>query len=315
MVGGYGDLTRKHGLTSDRAVSAEVVLADGSVVTASSRTEPDLFWALRGGGSGSYGVVTSWTFETFPYVPRSYMYVWWDWSHMPEAFVAWQAWLETLPRSYGSSFSINATPTPNFKIVLFGDTGATDFEPLAQDLASRLTATATTAGPNGLPSPACSWDHTVSYGVQKSRLTSTPLSVDAMQTVKSAFDARAGIPDLQGTSAFLLFDGLRGSILDHPGDFNAYNHRSALCSAQFGARWTSLGTDPVAQKASTDWQRDYYEAVHDDFDGGCYQGYWDPEVENWAEMYYGSAFERLRSTKSAYDPDQFFRFQRSIPPA
>ncbi|MDG2030001.1 MAG: FAD-dependent oxidoreductase [Phycisphaerales bacterium] len=314
MAGGYGELARKYGMSCDVVTSAEIVLADGSARTTTHSTDEELFWSLRGGGSGSYGVVTNWQFETFDYEPQSYMYVWWDWSHVSEAFAAFQEWIPSLDDSYSATFSISAAPTPGFKIILFGKSSSTDFAQQAANLvALGPSAKPVVTGPNPLPVPPCTWPNDVAYGVQKSRFANSPVSTDAMDIIKEAYDQRAGIPQLKGTTAFILINALRGAIQSKPGDFNAFNHRDALISAQFGARWTDLGEDPVAQVASTNWQRDYYEAIYDAFDGGCYQGYWDPEVQNWPEMYYGSAFPRLRAAKTLYDPNDFFTFQRSIP--
>ena len=84
-----------------------MVKNSGSAFTTSESDEQELFWSLRGAGSGSYGVVTNWAFDTFEYEPTSYMYVWWDWSHVSEAFAAFQEWILSLDDGYSASFSIS----------------------------------------------------------------------------------------------------------------------------------------------------------------------------------------------------------------
>lgn len=98
LGGGIGVLARKYGMTCDHLVSARVVTAGGKLRTVSADSEPDLFWALRGGGGGNFGVVTSFTFRTDPAPPAVTVFS----LHFPagsanDVLDAWQRWLPEAP--------------------------------------------------------------------------------------------------------------------------------------------------------------------------------------------------------------------------
>src|SRR5947208_5614459 len=109
LGGGHGWLARKHGLACNSVVGAEVVTADGELVRAGSENEPDLFWALRGGG-GSFGVVTALEFELYP-VPELYAgMVAWPWERTADVLHAWREWVSGLPNEIGTWARILQVP-------------------------------------------------------------------------------------------------------------------------------------------------------------------------------------------------------------
>ncbi|TIT62230.1 MAG: FAD-binding oxidoreductase, partial [Mesorhizobium sp.] len=110
LGGGTGHLTRKHGLTIDNLLAAEVVLADGSVVTASEDEHPELFWALRGGG-GNFGVVTRFTFQAHPAKDVYAGPIFFDIAHAVEIMRWYRDFLPGAPRELGMFFGIKTVPS------------------------------------------------------------------------------------------------------------------------------------------------------------------------------------------------------------
>ena len=111
LGGGLGIMGRRHGLTSDQLVSAEVALADGRVVVCDEQHEPDLFWALRGAGGGHFGIVTEFSFRTVPAPEATVFDLRWDHATTDLA-QAWQAWAPDAPDDLAASLLISAGPDP-----------------------------------------------------------------------------------------------------------------------------------------------------------------------------------------------------------
>src|SRR3954447_23372635 len=107
--GGMGWLARRYGLASERVLAIEVVTADGRLVRTDRRTEPDLFWALRGGG-GSFAAVTAIEFELIP-VSRVYAgMLLWPWERAREVLQAWREWTATAPETITTSARLIQVP-------------------------------------------------------------------------------------------------------------------------------------------------------------------------------------------------------------
>ncbi|MCP4834224.1 MAG: FAD-dependent oxidoreductase, partial [Phycisphaera sp.] len=121
LVGGHGAMTNRWGLTLDRLVAAEIVLADGSIVICSDRSDSDLFWALRGGGSGSYGVVTRLWYDAIPWATSWQAIVRWNWNAFPNAYPAWRSWIDTLPEETSALISFKSSATGGQVIVVMSD--------------------------------------------------------------------------------------------------------------------------------------------------------------------------------------------------
>ena len=113
LGGGLGWLSRKAGLSCDNLVSVELVTADGTVLRASEAENPELFWAVRGGG-GNFGVVTAFEFRLHEVGPTVQLALsFWDLDHGPEAFRAARDQVPQLPDDVAAFLAgLNAPPAP-----------------------------------------------------------------------------------------------------------------------------------------------------------------------------------------------------------
>jgi FAD/FMN-containing dehydrogenase len=324
LGGGVGFASRKYGLTCDNLVEATVVLADGSSVVANAHTHPDLYWALRGGGGGNFGIVTRLVFRTYPIGQVATYAIEWPWSDAAKIVQAWQKLAPHAPDGLFSVLNLNSVVGGRARITSAGQLfGSADrlrelVKPLANaGTPTRFTVTSRSyldaqqmwAGCSGtiaechLP-PQGQLGRSTFKG--KSSFANKPLSLKGINAMIRQIEAR--ITTGSG-SGIILLDSYGGAINRVKKNATAFVHRDALFSMQYLAYWApSAAADPNLR-----WLRNFYAAMRPYVSPFAYQNYIDPELGTWEHAYYGTNLDRLIDVKRRYDPQNVFRSKQSIP--
>jgi FAD/FMN-containing dehydrogenase len=324
LGGGVGYQMRQHGLTIDRVRSMRVVLADGRIVTASAGSEPDLFWALRGGGGGNFGIVTSFDVDPVPTTMLQQLSWRWNWSDGEAAYARWQQVLlqELLPRhaiAYISFAVASGATAPAISAGVISSGGFADLR-AAADLFVGPQGIAP-VGPQGwwmLPQPVCGEREipAASRYKAKSAMLYGPVRAEGIRAIQQHLAARLGRPDLPADNqASVTFLSLGGAVRDVAADETAFVHRDAFADAQYLVYWP--GSSTTVGDANLQWMRDLYAAsfpILSEAGAGCYVNYCDDELPatSWPSLYYGANLQRLRQVKAAYDPMDVFSGPQSI---
>jgi FAD/FMN-containing dehydrogenase len=282
LGGGIGILGRRHGLTCDQVVGAEVVLVDGRIVAA----DDDLLWALRGSGGGQFAVVTSLTLRTVPAPPSICFHARRPHEEAADLIAAWQVWAPDAPASVAASLLVNRSGVHLFGAAAPGDAlldGVTaDVVELPYRDAKRWLAE---NGPGeGDDSPFAS----------RSEYFDENLPDDAIRALVEHFPRGGPLRELD-------FNPLGGAYNDPAPDATAFPHRSA--------RFLLKHTGGTGER---EWLRRSYEITHPHGSGGAYVNFPDPDLDGPLTAYHGANLDRLRAVKAAYDPDGVFRFPQSI---
>src|SRR6266852_5020863 len=336
LGGGVGVLGRKFGLTCENLLAAQVIVADGHVLTCDAIQDADLFWALRGGGGGNFGVVTSFTFRVHPVATLSLFTLRWPWSSAAAVIDAWQRWAPQAPDELWSNCVLQAARNQNSNpIVEVNGVYVGDVAPLGsllQQLTSQIDAKPTsryvwdaglpatmlyeancsdkTLGECHLPSQDPQGQLPRAFYSSKSDYFTSLLPRKGIETLVNAI-ARSQFSSTIGDGGMGL-DAFGGAINRVAANATAFVHRDPLFSAQYTANWNaSDSASGIAAKHA--WLTDLWQSMRQFASGAAYQNYIDPDLANWQQAYYGDNLSRLQRVKAAYDPGDLFHFGQSIP--
>jgi FAD/FMN-containing dehydrogenase len=305
LGGGVGVLTRAMGLTCDAVRSMQVVTADGKVRTASADEEPDLYWALRGGGGGHLGVVTSFDFTTQEAPTVNTVYLEWPFSAAKQVIGTWQGWApEADPRLWSTLKALGGESHPGEPTLLLSGTWTGPTDGFNAQLARLL---------DHVPAPSARSTHTRSYRDQMAAFAGSGARESFAATSHVAYDAltAAGIDHLLDQvraaqdsglqEAGVSIDALGGKVRDLSPDDTAFVHREALATVQYTA------TFPPGTGADADsYVRGFRAAMLPHWGDHAYVNYADPTIEGYQDAYFGANADRLAQTRTTYDPDGFF---------
>ncbi|CCO28078.1 Reticuline oxidase [Rhizoctonia solani AG-1 IB] len=304
--GGYGPFSRVGGLLHDRITSAEVVLANGTLTTASANQNADLFWALRGAGA-SYGVVTQWTFATLA-APSTVIGYSIDYSSTLSAskiaslLGAWQTLAMSAPKEMAMIGVVGPDGDGGLYLQFTGDYYGTksSFNSVTSTWASKLS-------PGKITATTYNWYDSL-VATDGALSTTAPQPTDTF-FAKSLFTKKAGANS--AADWFVEIDLYGGQISTQGADSTSFAHRDAILSFQLYAN--SRDQKPPFPSDGISLVNGMLNALEPN-PQAAYVNYVDPSLTDsqWKTQYYGSHYSRLSSIKRAVDPNNVFRFPQSI---
>ncbi|GAA3545706.1 FAD-binding oxidoreductase [Kribbella ginsengisoli] len=294
LGGGIGLLGRRYGLTCDRLIGVQVVLADGSVVDCAEDREPELFWALRGAGGGQFGVVTVLRFATVPEPLATRVEARWSGGALEDVVSAWQAWAPDAPDELTVNLCVASEPGVPTEATLFGASllGEGPTRELLQPLVSSADSIELRAG---LPFHRLKSTFADPRGVPAVRMRSEFFSHSM-----SAGTVSSLLAQLAKGGREIAFTAMGGAYNRVAEDATAFAHRGE----RFLLEHIGAADDP--------WVDESWATAHVDGSGRVYPNFPDPALGDWASAYHAGNCSRLVAVKDAYDPDRLFTFFQGV---
>lgn len=318
LGGGFGWLSRKHGLTIDSLLSADVVTAGGDMVTASETENEDLFWGLRGGG-GNFGVVTSFTFglyeagpellcglvvHPFSDAPGLMRYYREFTSSCPDELTLWMVLRDAPPLPFLPE-EVHGTKVVVFAFVYAGDPAVG--ERLLAPLRSYGSPHGEHVGVIPFAGFQQAFDPLLTPGARNYWKSHNFASLED-GVIGEVLSAVETLPSPQ-TEIFIAQVG--GAAARLPVESTAYPHRDAAFVLNVHTRWEDASEDRLC----IDWARAFFDATAPYSTGGVYMNFVSEAADAArVQAAYGSSYPRLQEIKAKYDPDNAFRTNLNVRP-
>ncbi len=317
LGGGVGHLTRKCGLTIDNILEADLVLADGSFVTVNSKQNPDLYWAIRGGG-GNFGVITSFVFKLHPVKMVYGGPMLYEMNQAKKVMQWYRDFIGKAPEELSGFFAfLSVPPGPPFPEHLHnkkmcgivwaysGDMKKAEkvFQPIraflkpALDFVGQLPYPALQSMFDPIYPPGFQW-----YWRADFVKTLSDEAIDAHVKFGNA------LPTPLSTMHLYPINGTAAKVgkSDTP-----WAYRDAIWAGVI----VGVDPDPANKEKITKWTKDYFDATHPYSAGGAYVNFMMDEGEERVQATYKNNYKRLTRIKKKYDPNNFFRVNQNIRPA
>jgi hypothetical protein len=322
LGGGYGWVRRKYGLSCDHLVEAEVVCADGQVRHASTEKNPDLFWALRGGG-GNFGIVTSFTFDLHPLGPTvAFAGTMYPIEDVAEVLRGWRAYVTDAPDEVTSTcvtITFPADPAMpeavhDRPVAIIGGVYAGDVEEgmgVLQPLRELGTPLVDISQPMPYTMVQSSFDPLFPRNELRAYWKTQyldELSDEAIDTIAAKAQDRPAPRTLVNTFH------MGGVIADVDPEATAFAERTSPFMISIDGMWT----DPAQDAANVAWVRSAWEDIGRFATGAVYlnfTGLADEAPSAGVDSAFGRNLQRLAAIKAKYDPENFFRLNNNIVPA
>lgn len=318
LGGGFGWLTRRHGMTIDNLLSATVVTADGAVRAASASSESDLFWALRGGG-GNFGVVTTFEFQLHPVGPEVYAgLVVYPFTQARQVLRAWRDFTTTAPDSLSVWTVLRKAPPLPFlptsahgsEVVIFPmlySGSPEEGQRIAAPVLQFGDPIATHLGPVPYAGFQTAFDPLLTPGGRNYWKSNnfSELSNAALDVVIAA----AG--RLPGPECEIFVAQLGGAMARVNPAATAFVGRDARYIMNVHGRWADVNDDEKVRL----WARQTFQQAAPHATGSGYVNFLTDDEAERVSASYGANYPRLQALKQRFDPGNLFRMNLNIAPA
>ena len=313
LGGGLGHLTRKCGLSIDNLLEVDVVLADGSFVTASAEKNEDLFWAVRGGG-GNFGVVTSFLFGLHPISTIIGGPTLWPLEQAPEVMRWYRNFIAEAPEDLNGFFAfLTVPPGPPFPeelhnrkmcAVVWCYTGP---EEEAEELFAPVLEVGTPAlhGVGAMPFPALQSAFDALYPPGHQWYWKADFITELSDEAIEEHMKYAEVPTMHSTMHLYPINGAAHRVGK---DETPWSYREA----NWGMVIAGVDPDPANKELITEWAQEYWEALHPHSAGGAYVNMMMEEGQDRVRDSYRDNYGRLAEIKRKYDPTNLFRVNQNI---